>query len=324
MASTVIDAAALQAQLTRTLRETGFDGLGTLYRGKVRDVYTQGDRVLMVATDRLSAFDQILGTIPFKGELLTRIAAFWFEKTRDVCASHLLDVPDPNVMVGRRTHPLPVEVVVRGYLTGSLWRDLQAGKESVYGIAIPREMRKDAPFAEPIITPSTKEAYGKHDEPLSSAEVVRRGLVEAPVWADVCAKATELFRRGQQWAQAQGLILVDTKYEFGLAGSELLVIDEIHTMDSSRYWDAGEYAERFAAGADQLMLDKENIRQWLIREHGFSGQGTPPPLTDAIRVQLASQYASAFARITGTPFASEVGDPLPRLEANLRQHRYLP
>lgn len=316
-------AEALEGQLNQTLRETSFDGLGALYRGKVRDVYTQGDRLLLIASDRISAFDHVLGTIPFKGELLTRIAAFWFERTRDICANHLLDVPDPNVMLGRRTQPLPIEVVVRGYLTGSLWRDLQAGTEGAYGVPIPREMKKDQAFLAPIVTPATKEAYGKHDLPISAAEILGRGLVEARIWDEVCEKACALFQSGQAWARTQGLILVDTKYEFGLAEGKVLAIDEMHTMDCSRFWTADEYEGRFARGEDQRMLDKENIRHWLVRERGFDGHGAPPPLTDAIRLDVARKYIAAFEQITGTVFEAEPGDPLPRIERNLRAKKLL-
>ena len=313
----------VRSQLSNTLRETNFATAGELYRGKVRDVYKQPDRLVLVTTDRISAFDHVLGTIPFKGELLTRLAAFWFEKTKDVCKSHLLDVPDPNVLVGTPTRALAVEVVVRGYLTGSLWRDYQAQKHGVYGVPIPDGMKKDQAFEKPIITPATKEAIGKHDEPISSAELVKRGIVDAKTWDACCEKALALFAAGQAWAKTQGLILVDTKYEFGLAGNELLVIDEIHTMDSSRYWEASEYASRFAKGDDQRMLDKENVRQWLIREKNFSGHGTPPPLDDSIRTEIALTYINAFERITGQKFESPVGDVSARLEKNLRAKGYL-
>jgi phosphoribosylaminoimidazole-succinocarboxamide synthase len=313
----------VRAQLPHTLRETQLPHAGELYRGKVRDVYRQPKRLLLVTTDRISAFDHVLGTVPFKGELLTRLAAFWFEKTRDVCKSHLLDVPDPNVLVGRPARALPVEVVVRGYLTGSLWRDVQAGKQGVYGVPIPDGMKKDQAFERPIITPSTKEAYGKHDEPISAKEIVARGLVDAKTWDACCERALALFAAGQAWARTRGLILVDTKYEFGLDGDELLVIDEIHTMDSSRYWEAAEYEARFTAGSDQKMLDKENIRQWLIREKGFSGHGAPPALDDAIRSEIALTYIKAFERITGEGFTSAPGEVLPRLEQNLKSKGYL-
>ncbi|MFN7135098.1 MAG: phosphoribosylaminoimidazolesuccinocarboxamide synthase [Myxococcales bacterium] len=313
-----MDEQVFRQQLAFTLGDTRLQGLGQLYRGKVRDTYRQGDRLVLVTSDRISAFDHVLGTVPFKGEILNRTAAFWFERTKDVAKSHLLQVPDPNVMVARACQPLPIELVVRGYLTGSLWRDYEAGRAGVYGLPFPAGMKKDQRFEQPVITPTTKEAIGKHDEPVSRDEIIRRGLVPEPVLERAYAAALALFARGQQVAKERGLILVDTKYEFGLAGDELLVIDEIHTMDSSRYWELNEYDDRFARGVDQKMLDKENVRQWLIRERGFSGHGTPPPLPDEVRVDIARIYASAYERITGQTFAPEVGDVHARIERNLK------
>ncbi|HYV49681.1 MAG TPA: phosphoribosylaminoimidazolesuccinocarboxamide synthase [Myxococcaceae bacterium] len=308
---------AFETQLQHTLRETDFPGLGDKYRGKVRDVYGRGDRLALIATDRLSAFDHILTTVPFKGELLTRTAVFWFEKTKDVVPNHLLDAPDPNVCVVRRCERVNVEVVVRGYLTGSLWRDVQEGKAGVYGVPIPAGMKKDAAFEKPILTPSTKEEVGKHDEPISAAALVARGLCTQRDWERISEAALAVFAEGQKWAASRGLILVDTKYEFGKVGDALYLIDEIHTQDCSRYWDAGEYAARFAGGQDQKMLDKENIRQWLIKERGFSGHGTPPAIPDEVRVDLARTYASTYERLTGQPFRAEPGDVADRIRRNL-------
>jgi len=307
----------LALQLAHTLKETDLPALGRRYRGKVRDVYERGDRLVLIATDRLSAFDHILTTVPFKGELLTRTSTFWFERTKDVVKNHLLDVPDPNVCVVRRCERVNVEVVVRGHLTGSLWRDYQEGKHGVYGVPIPEGMRKDAPFERPIVTPSTKEEAGKHDQPISAAEVVARGLCSARDWERISEAALAVFEEGRRWAASRGLILVDTKYEFGKAGGELYLIDELHTQDCSRYWDAAVYEERLAGGGDQKMLDKENIRQWLIRERGFSGQGTPPPIPDEVRVDLARTYLTAYERLTGLRFQPEVGDVGQRIARNL-------
>jgi len=307
----------LALQLAHTLKETDLPALGRRYRGKVRDVYERGDRLVLIATDRLSAFDHILTTVPFKGELLTRTSTFWFERTKDVVKNHLLDVPDPNVCVVRRCERVNVEVVVRGHLTGSLWRDYQEGKHGVYGVPIPEGMRKDAPFERPIVTPSTKEEAGKHDQPISAAEVVARGLCSARDWERISEATLAVFEEGRRWAASRGLILVDTKYEFGKAGGELYLIDELHTQDCSRYWDAAVYEERLAGGGDQKMLDKENIRQWLIRERGFSGQGTPPPIPDEVRVDLARTYLTAYERLTGLRFQPEVGDVGQRIARNL-------
>ena len=316
--------ALLEAQLKSTLRETDLPGLGTRYRGKVRDTYAKGDTLVLVTTDRLSAFDRVLTTVPFKGELLNRMAAFWFEKTKDLVPNHLLDVPDPNVAVARRCEALPIEVVVRGYLTGSLWRDYEAGRHGAYGLPMPEGMKKDQRFPNAIITPSTKAQDGAHDEPISEAEILGRGLVSERDWRRACESALALFDVGQKWAQARGLILVDTKYEFGKQGDALYVIDEIHTPDCSRYWMAGEYQDRFARGVDQRMLDKENIRQWLIKERGFQGHGEPPQIPDDVRVDLAEKYVAAWEQIVGESPGLVAGDPLPRIEANLRKKGYLP
>lgn len=314
---------ALSAQLPHTLGQVRLEGLGNHYQGKVRDTYRRGDSLVLVTSDRLSAFDHILTTIPFKGEVLNRLAAFWFERTKHVVPNHVLDVPDPNVTVARACQPFAIEVVVRGYLTGSLWRDFQKGTHTAYGLPLPPGMRKDEAFPVPILTPSTKEQYGKHDEPISEAEILARGLATPRDWARIVEAARGLFAEGQKWARTRGLILVDTKYEFGKVGDELYVIDEIHTPDSSRYWMADEYDARFAKGEDQRMLDKENIRQWLIRERGFSGQGQPPPIPDDVRVDLATKYLAAYEQITGAPLALNVGDVHARIEKNLRAAGYL-
>ncbi|MGC3997399.1 MAG: phosphoribosylaminoimidazolesuccinocarboxamide synthase [Anaeromyxobacter sp.] len=308
----------LRAQLPHTLRQLDLPGLGELYRGKVRDNYTRGDRIVMVTTDRVSAFDHVLGTIPFKGGILSRLTTFWFEKVKDIAPTHLVAVPDPSVMVVKKARALPVEIIIRGYITGSLWRDYQAGKAGAYGITWPAGLRKDQRFETPVITPSTKAEYGKHDEPISEAEILKQGLVAPDVWREAVAVAQRLFQRGQEWARTRGLILVDTKYEMGIADGKLVVIDEIHTPDSSRYWVAEGSEERFARGEEQRMLDKENIRQWLITERGFSGQGTPPPIPDDVRVMLARKYVDLYEQLTGETFRSQVGSVESRIAANLK------
>ena len=296
-----------------------FPGQKTLYKGKVRDVYNIADKYLvMVTTDRISAFDHVLGTIPFKGEVLSRLTAFWFDKVKDIAPIHLVSAPDPSVMVVKRAKALPVEVIIRGYITGSLWRDLQSGAAAAYGIDWPKDLRKDQRFPAPIITPSTKAEYGQHDLPISEADLVAKGLVPAATWKEATDIARRLFARGQEWAAKRGLILVDTKYEMGIADGKLVVIDEIHTPDSSRYWVADGYQQRFDAGQEQQMLDKENVRQWLIKEHGFSGQGKPPALTDEVRIMLARKYIEVFERLTGETFTSGVGSVAARIEKNLK------
>lgn len=318
-----MNTSALHAQLSQTLRQTQFPSLGTRYQGKVRDTYRKGDRLFLITTDRLSAFDHVLTTLPFKGQVLNSLATFWFAKTKHIVPNHVLEVPDPNVTVARACEPFALEMVVRGYLTGSLWRDYQKGTHTAYGLPFPTGLRKDEAFPEPIITPSTKAQYGQHDEPISEKELLARGLASARDWARLSEAAKALFTEGQRWARTRGLILVDTKYEFGKVGDDLYVIDEMHTPDSSRYWVADEYEARFAQGEDQRMLDKENIRQWLIRERNFSGQGTPPPIPDEVRVDLAEKYLTAYERITGTALPLQVGDVHARIEQNLRAAGHL-
>ena len=315
----------LKAQIPYTLREADFPALGELYRGKVRDNYAKGDRIVMITTDRLSAFDRVLTTIPFKGELLNRLTTFWFEKTKDVAPNHILDVPDPSVLVVRRLRPLAVEMVVRGYLTGSLWRDYQAGKGAkAYGIDLPKDLRKDQKFERPILTPSTKEEVGKHDEPISPDELVSRGTISRKQWEEMARIALDLFAAGQAWARQRGLILVDTKYEFGLdKAGKLWVIDEIHTADSSRYWIAEGSEQRFQRGEDQKMLDKEFFRQWLINERGYKGDGPLPDIPDEVRAQLASRYVELVEKLTGEEPRLEVGDTRKRIEGALRAKKYL-
>jgi phosphoribosylaminoimidazole-succinocarboxamide synthase len=315
----------LRAQIPHTLREADFPALGELYRGKVRDNFARGGRIVMITTDRLSAFDRVLTTIPFKGEVLNRITAFWFEKTKDVAPNHLQDVPDPSVLVVRRLRPLSLEMVVRGYLTGSLWRDFQAGRGAkAYGIELDRGMKKDQQFEKPILTPSTKEEVGKHDLPISPAELVARGSVTQRQWDEIAQYALALFAKGQAWAKTRGLILVDTKYEFGVDESgKIFLIDEIHTPDSSRYWLAEGSEERFAKGEDQKMLDKEFFRQWLIRERGYQGEGPLPEIPDAVRAELAGKYVELAEKLIGEAPRLEVGDTRARIEKALRAKRYL-
>jgi phosphoribosylaminoimidazole-succinocarboxamide synthase len=312
----------LSQQLPHTLSSTDFPALGQKYQGKVRDTYRLGDRLVLVTTDRLSAFDHVLTTLPFKGDLLNTLAHFWFERTKHVVPNHVIDVPDPCVTVAKVAQPLPIEFVVRGYLTGSLWRDYEAGRDP-YALRLPAGLKRDSPFPTALLTPSTKAQHGAHDEPLSEAEVLRRQLVAPREWQRAREAALALFAEGQRMAKDRDLLLVDTKYEFGLVGHELTVIDELHTPDSSRYWVASEYDARFANGEPQRMLDKENLRQWLISERGFSGQPPLPSIPDEIRVALADKYLQAWQTITGKAFPLSVGDMRARVEGNLRRAKLL-
>ena len=307
----------IREQLPYTLDEFDAEDLGQRYKGKVRENFHLDNEIIMVTTDRVSAFDHVLGTIPFKGQILTEIANFWFEKTRNIAPNHIISLPDPQVLVATKAETLPVEVIVRGYITGSLWREYEQGINGQYGFMLPEGLKKDQLFDEPILTPSTKAQYGLHDEPIDRKDIVNK-IVKESVYAKAEEYAIQLFAAGQAWAAKQGLILVDTKYEFGMVDDELIVIDEIHTPDSSRYWIASEYEDRFNKGENQKMLDKENIRQWLI-ERGFSGEGTPPPLTDEIRVILAECYIELYNQLTGKEFNPVMGDVRTRIETNLEK-----
>lgn len=277
--------------------------------GKVRVSYALGDdRRLFVTTDRLSAFDRVLAGVPYKGQVLNQLAAWWFEQTADVVANHVIDVPDPNLLVARSAATLPVEVVVRGYITGvtstSLWKPYAAGARTIYGYHFPDGLRKNSALPEPLVTPTTKPPAGSdvHDQPLTWAEVVERGLVAAPQWEHITSIALELFRRGQEVATSAGLILVDTKYEFGMTDDgELLLIDELHTPDSSRYWVADTYEQRLAAGDEPESLDKEVVRRAFV-DAGFSGDGDPPTLPDDVWAATSARYVDAYERLTRLTF----------------------
>jgi len=308
----------IKDQLNFTLDKINLDGYGDCYKGKVRDNYYNKEKILMVTTDRVSAFDHVLGTIPFKGEILTQIAKFWFNKTKSIAPNHFIDDPDPQVMLAHKADTLPVEVIVRGYITGSLWRDYQSGKSGRYGVEMPGNMLKNQQFLKPILTPTTKAEYGEHDAPISREEIID-GIVDKTIYEKAEEYALNLFKEGQEWADKRGLILVDTKYEFGMVNGELILIDEIHTPDSSRYWISDRYQEKFDLGEDQLMLDKENIRQWLI-EKGFSGEGTPPELSDEIRISLSESYMNLFQKLTGSDFNPIVGDVSSRINDNLKNN----
>lgn len=298
------------------LEGTNFDWIGERYVGKVRDSYVRGDQRVLVATDRLSAFDRILTTVPGKGQVLTQLAKYWFDRCSTVVKHHVLAVPDPCVMVGRQLSIVPVEVVVRGYLAGSAWRDYVEGRP-VSGVTLPSGMKQFEAFAEPIITPSTKEAFGKHDEPISEQEIVKRGIVSASLWEEIRTTAVALFRLGAKELESRGLLFADTKYEFGVRDGTLFVADEIHTLDCSRFWVADTYERRLSAGDSPEMLDKEPIRRWLL-ERGFKGEGQPPVIPDEYRNELTDHYLRSFERITGLTCTLDTTPPLERIEQNLR------
>lgn len=319
----------ITAQLPCTLKGTDFKNLGERYEGKVRDNYTQtapdgSKRRVIVVTDRLSAFDRVITTIPFKGQVLNQMAKFWFEKTSDIIRNHVIESPDPNVVVGRECKLLPIEMVVRGYLTGvtttSVWHHYKNGGRNFCGNALPDGMKKDQKFEKPILTPSTKAAHGGHDESVSGEEIVKRGLLTEEQYKTIADASLKLFSRGVEIAAKQGIILVDTKYEFGIdTDGDITLIDEIHTPDSSRFWFADEYESRFEKGEEQKKIDKEYLRKWLA-DKGFVGEGEIPTVPDEVKVETARRYIEAFELITGQKFEAEVGDVLERLTKNLQKY----
>jgi phosphoribosylaminoimidazole-succinocarboxamide synthase len=313
--------------LGRCLTDAHFSWLPNFQRGKVRDSYDLPDgRRIMIATDRQSAFDQVLAAVPFKGQVLTQTARYWFDATADVCPSHVLAYPDPNVTVGIKLDMIPVEVVVRDYLTGatstSIWTQYATGARVVYGHRLPDGMRKNQRLPATLITPTTKGAGATaHDVPITAAEIVARGLVPADRWREIERLGMALFRRGRDLAAAQGLILVDTKYEFGLdREGRLRVADEIHTPDSSRYWIAATYPERADQGLEPDSLDKEFLRLWIAARCDPYKEPIPeiPPATLA---EFSAKYVRLYEQMTGQEFVP-VEPELPvreRIERNLRR-----
>lgn len=296
---------------SRTLNDATIAELPHHYRGKVRDNYDLPDgRRIIIASDRLSAFDRILCAVPFKGQLLTETARFWFEETGDICANHVLEYPDPNVLICRRLDILPVEIVVRAYLAGttdtSILKRYKAGQREMYGMKFPDGMRDNQRLAMPVITPTSKEFDGGHDEPLTPAEILERGLLTAAQWDEVSATALALFARGQALAEKRGLILADTKYEFGIdAEGKIILADEIHTPDSSRYWLQSSYEARLDAGERPESFDKDFIRSWVAARCDPYKDAIPEIPQDLI-LGATSTYVAAFEAITGQAFAPDL------------------
>jgi phosphoribosylaminoimidazole-succinocarboxamide synthase len=297
------------------------------YRGKVRDNYDLPDgRRIIIATDRLSAFDRAIAAIPFKGQVLTQTARFWFERTADLCPNHVLEYPDPNVVVCTRLDILPVEVVVRDYLAGttatSIWSMYRQGRREMYGLRFPEGLRENEKLPVTVVTPTTKARDGEHDEPIAPAEITGRGLMSAVRWDAVSAAALALFARGREIAADRGLILVDTKYEFGLdRAGRIVLADEIHTPDSSRYWFAESYQRRLAAGEPPDSFDKDFLRRWVAARCDPYRDKLPPIPRDVI-AETAAVYIRAFETITGEAFTAADPDipPLARIRANLRRY----
>lgn len=297
----------IKEQMTNTLTDINLEGYGQKKSGKVRELYFHEDKIILVTSDRLSAFDVILKQgIPYKGQALNQTSEFWFKETKKIIKNHIIAVPDPNVMVAQSCTPLALEVVIRGYITGSAWRRYKYLKENneslvISGVEFPENLRKDEKLPEPVFTPTTKATEG-HDEEIAAKELVSRGIVSQEIMDKIAETAFKLYKEGNRIVSKQGGILVDTKYEFGLnPEGELVLIDEVHTADSSRYWMQDKYDELFEKGENQKGLDKEYVRNWL-REYGFTGEGNVPDLPESVRAKASLNVINSYALITGQEF----------------------
>lgn len=319
----MIDSEVLSQQLNRTIDETDFAQFGELYRGKVRDTYRTNGELILVTTDRISAFDHVLRqAIPFKGQVLNQTAAFFFEHTADVSPNHLLAVPDPNVTIAVRCDPVPVEFVVRGYLAGHAWREYAAGKRTLCGKPLLDGLRESSRLQEPILTPATKAETG-HDEDISRAEILARGLLSEEEFDHLERLALALYARGTEMSADRGLILVDTKYEFGrMDDGTFVLIDEVHTPDSSRYYYADGYEERLARNEPQRQLSKEFVREWLMAQ-GFQGKDGQilPDLPDSFRMEVSRRYIELYEAVTGRTFEPDTHpEPRERIRQAIERH----
>jgi phosphoribosylaminoimidazole-succinocarboxamide synthase len=299
----VVSDERMERELAGTLDRTSLPHLGAEYHGKVRDSYIDAGIRTIVTTDRQSGFDRVVGTIPFKGQALNEIANFWFDATSDIVPNHLIELTDSNVVRAREAELVPLEFVVRAYITGvtktSLWFNYEQGRREVAGNHLDDGLRKNERLPSPILTPTTK--LEEHDRNISSAEAVGEGLITEALFERIASISLDLFARGTELAAARGLIMVDTKYEFGLLDDEVVLIDEVHTPDSSRFWYADTYEELFAAGKGQRALDKEPLREWFV-ERGFRGDGPAPSIPDEVRVATASRYIALAEEITQRQF----------------------
>jgi phosphoribosylaminoimidazole-succinocarboxamide synthase len=305
------------------LEKTDFKNLGEKYVGKVRDVYSQRDKVILISTDRYSAFDRNLALIPCKGQVLTQVSKFWFENTKDIVQNHVMDFPDPNVVVGKKCKVLPVEVVPRAYITGitgtSLWTLYQKGMRNFGDFTLPDGMKKNQKLDKVVLTPTTKSE--EHDKPLSTKEIVNEGHMTKEQWEKVADISLKLFKRGQEIALQKGLILVDCKYEFGLdENGELTLVDEIHTPDSSRYWQAGTYEERITKGMEPENFDKEFLRLWFKENCDPYNDKVLPEAPAEMIAELSRRYVQICEQITGVPFQIETGDIEKRIGNNLKKY----
>lgn len=308
--------------ISNALKTVDLQKLGKKHQGKVRDSYVLGEKRIFITTDRQSAHDKVVGYIPFKGQVLTGLSAFWFEHTKDILQNHLISVPDPNVMLVKNAKLIPIEMVVRGYITGititSIWGSYEKGERVIYGIKFPEGLRKNQKLPKPIITPTTKAEEG-HDERLTEDEILKKKIVSPAIWKQMKKAALAVFLRGQKIADKVGIILVDTKYEMGILNGKLILIDELHTPDSSRYWVKKTYKDRFEKGLEPESYDKEPLRIWL-KEQGYNGEGEPPKMPPVFIAKMSMLYMSIYEKITGKKFVPDTTrDVNKRIEQNLRK-----
>src|SRR3989344_3095117 len=318
-----MDKKFIEQHIDYVLKETNFPQLGEKRKGKVRDVYTQSDKLILVATDRYSAFDRNLALIPFKGQVLTQISNWWFERTKDIIQNHVIDTPDPNVVVAKRCELVPIEMVVRSYMTGvtrtSLWTFYQSGQRDFGDFTLPDGMKKNQKLEKVVLTPTTKRE--NHDRPLSSKDIVDGGFMTKDQWERVADISLKLFKRGQEIALQKGLILVDCKYEFGIdEKGELMLVDELHTPDSSRYWQADSYQARIDAGLEPENFDKEFLRLWFKNNCDPYKDEKLPEAPAEMVTELSRRYVRICEQITGVPFEVESGDIEKRIENNLKKY----
>lgn len=295
--------------MVSVVKQINISGFGKKYQGKVRDSYKVDGKRIIITTDRQSAFDRVLGFIPFKGQVLNLLSEFWFKQTSDIIPNHLLSVPDPNVMVVKNCQVIPIEMVIRGYITGvtdtSIWDSYEKGERVIYGINFPEGLRKNQKLPEPIITPTTKAEEG-HDERLTEKEILQKRIVSPKIWKQMKKATLDLFERGQKICDKAGIILVDTKYEFGLdAKGELILVDEIHTPDSSRYWIKETYKKRFSSGEEPESYDKEPLRIW-FRQRGYTGKGKIPKMPPQFIAKMSRLYMGIYEKITGKKFVPDM------------------
>jgi len=317
----MLDDTLIKEQLNNTVEEVDFPQLGKRYKGKVRENFIDeenGTRII-ISSDRLSAFDRVITTIPFKGQLLNQMSTFWFEQTKDIINNHIIEVLDPNVVKVHECKSLPIEMIARAYITGSAWRAYQKG-ESVSGVKFPEGLKNYEKFPEVILTPTTKAPIGEHDLPISKEEIIAQGLVDEEIYNDIEKKTLKIFNFASEHCAKNNLILVDCKFEFGTTpNGEVVLIDEIFTPDASRFWIKDTYSEKFAKGEEPDILDKEFFRQWLIKEKNYMGDGEIPTIPDDIKIEFVKRYVKSYEMITGKKFVPVIeGKVIDRIKKNLK------